>query len=224
MSDDTQRYRMTFKCECGNVFKKITKDPNLTSPPCPECKKKNKKTVFHRMGDGPVSAEEAKPAPAIVRKAPNVIYKCSDCNSITKLYEEVGETALTECPACESKNLVYKGHISKDISTASSIRNKAVDTTADIVMEDYKLGNLKEDVKLGESMAPRLDPVKQNLADNMFSGAARKKSFDAAKLAKRAMSGSLRDPRNYVDPVKALQPRHKPNVNFVAGDGIGAGR
>ena len=216
---EKQRYRMTFKCGCGNVFKKITSDPTLENPPCPECKKADKKTVFHRMGDGPVSEKESE-EPKGLRKAPNTIYKCDDCFSITKIFQEIGEDNLSECPACDSKNVVYRGHISRDISTESANRNKCVDATANIVMEDYKLGNLKDDVKIGESMAPRLEPKKQALADNMFGGGKRKLGgINTAALAKRAMAGGMRD-SNYRDPVAAVQPRYKPKVEIVAGDRI----
>lgn len=221
MSLDVQKYRMTFKCSCGNVYKKITKNPDLKSAPCPECKKKDKITKFVRLGDGPVPSSEAKIGIVPPRPAPNVIYKCKACNSITRIFEEVGEPGLSECPACDSKEIQYRGHISKDIPTESTMRNKAVDMTADIVMQDYKLGDIKDNVRVGETMAPKLEPRLQASADNMFGGAKKRgASFNAANVAKRAMSGSLRDPKNYVDPVARLQPAYKPNISIVAGDGV----
>lgn len=196
---------MTFKCGCGNVFKKITKDVDLTSPPCPECKKKDKKTVFHRLGDGPIPASEkhADTQPK-ERPAPNTIYQCKDCHAVAKVYEDVGETVLNSCPVCDSSEIQYRGKISHDIPTQSHTKNKCVDKTADIVMTDYKMTNLKDNVRMGESMAPKLDPRLQSSADNMFGGAKKRgNTFNAAAMAKRAMSGSLRD-KNYIDPVKAL--------------------
>lgn len=206
MKSEVQRYRMTFKCQCGNVFKKITTDPDLTSPPCPECKKVNKKTVFHRLGDGPIPASEKyADTPTPTRPVPNTIYRCNDCNKTLTIFEDVGETALTACYICNGSNIRYRGKISNDIPTGSITKNKCVDKTADIVMTDYGMTNLKDNVRVGESMAPKLAPRLQELANNMFSGAKNKgAAFNAAAMAKRAMSGALRDPKSYVDPVRAL--------------------
>lgn len=203
--EEVQRYRMTFKCECGNTFKRITKNPDLNNPPCPECKKKNKKTVFQRLGDGPIpSTEQHADTKKRERPAPNTIYQCKECHAVARVFEDVGETVLHSCPVCDSPEIQFRGKISHDVSTGASSRNKCVDKTADIVMTDYKMGDLKDNVRVGESMAPRLDPAKQSAADNMFGGPKRKQMpFNAAALAKRAMSGALRD-KNYVDPVKAL--------------------
>ncbi len=200
------RYRMTFKCSCGNVFRKITTNPNLMSPPCPECKKAHKKTKFHRLGDGPIpSSEKHAETPSRERPAPNTIYKCQDCNAVARIYEDVGETLLRDCPSCGSQNISYRGKISHDIPTDSATKNKCVDKTADIVMHDYHMTNLKDNVRVGETMAPKLAPVLQSRADNMFGGKRRNNmGIDTAKIAKRAMSGQLRDPKSYVDPVAAL--------------------
>jgi predicted nucleic acid-binding Zn-ribbon protein len=211
---------MTFKCSCGNVFKKITTNVNLKNPACPECKKKNKITKFHRLGDGPIPTTETKAEVSDTpRVFPNTIYKCNECFVVVKVFEDVGEVVVTECPACGSKDIKFRGKITHEISSDSAIRNKAVDVTADIVMQDYKMGDLKDNVRMGESMAPKLDPRLQVSADNMFGKKNnRKMPFNAGAMAKRAMSGGLRDPRSYVDPVSALQPQFKPKVEIVAGD------
>lgn len=205
MSEVT-RYRMTFKCSCGNTFQKLTTNPDLISPPCPECKKAHKKTKFHRLGDGPVPASEKHAAtPKRERSAPNTIYRCDDCHVIARIFEDVGETILYACPSCDSPNITYRGKISKDIPTESVMKNKCVDKTADIVMSDYGMTNLKDNVRLGETMAPKLTPKLQSAADNMFAGGHRAPGgINTARLAKAAMSGALRDPKSYVDPVAAL--------------------
>lgn len=217
---EAQRYRMTFKCECGNVFKRLTKNPDLVDPPCPECKKKNKKTVFHRLGDGPIPeteqyAETRKPE----RPAPNTIYQCKDCHAVAKVFEDVGETVLTLCPACDSPELQYRGKISRDIPTSSQTKNKCVDKTADIVMTDYGMTNLKDNVGIGESMAPKLPGHAQTMADNMIGGARKGQNvvWDAnkrrpvvvpgnvgrgANLARAALSGAMLDKTR--DPVAML--------------------
>lgn len=207
MPAEIQRYRMTFKCECGNVFKKLTTNPDLMNPPCPECKKKNKKTVFHRLGDGPVpSTEIHAEVHKRERPVPNTIYQCKECHAIAKVFEDIGETVLHSCPMCDSPEIQYRGKISKDTPSDVTMKNKCVDKTADIVMHDYGMTNLKDNVRVGETMAPKLDPVRQAAADNMFGGGGKKRQFpiNAGKLAKQALSGALRDPRSYIDPVRAL--------------------
>ena len=47
---------------------------------------------------------------------------------------------------------------------------KAVDETARIVMEDHKMTNLRDGIRQGESVAPKLPPMLQASADNYFSG------------------------------------------------------
>ena len=201
-----QRYRMTFKCSCGHVFKKLTINPDLEAPACPVCKKADRKTKFHRLGDGPIpSSEKHADTKPKEHPTPNTIYRCNACHAIARIFEEVGETALTSCPACDSEDIVYRGKISYDIPTGSHTKNKCVDKTAEIVMTDYGMTNLKDNVRVGENMAPKLTPRLQTAADNMFGGKSRRDlKLDTAKLARQAMSGALRDSRSYVDPVAAL--------------------
>ena len=224
MTEPVQYYRATFKCSIHGVFRKRTANPNLQNAACPDCKKAERKqskiTKFTRYDDGPIPSTETKADPSdTARVFPNTIYKCRDCFAVAKVFEQHGETILTECPACGGKNLQYRGTISHEISSDSVMRNKAVDTTANIVMEDYKLTDLKDNVRAGETMAPKLAPVLQEKADNMFGGARRKNAgFNGAALARLAKSGALRDPRTYVDPVATLKPQYKPKVNIVAED------
>lgn len=219
--DEVQRYRMTFKCNCGKVYKKLTTDINLEFAPCPSCKKKDKKTKLFKIGDGPVPSTETKadrdPTPRVY---PNTVYKCCDCFVVMKVVEDIGETAHNECWACGSHNLQYRGKISKDISSDSTMRNKCVDKTADIVMTDYGMTDLKDNVRMGEAMAPKLPGGAQNMADQMMgakSSDGMMSVYDAntrrivkvsqrgkgATLAKKALSGSMRD-KSYIDPVQTL--------------------
>lgn len=220
MSTEKQRYRMTFKCECGNVFQKITQDPNLTTPSCPECKKKNKKTVFHRLGDGPVPTSEkhAETQPK-TQPSPNTIYQCDDCRVVSRVFEDVGEKALHACLSCDSPNIKFRGKISHDVPMKSHTQNKCIDKTADIVMADYGMSDLKSNVRVGESMAPKLAGGAQSVADQMMGMKANDgmmSVYDAntrrivkvpnrkngAALAKRAMTGGMRDLKH--DPVGML--------------------
>ena len=82
----------------------------------------------------------------------------------------------------------------------------AVDQTAEIVMKDYGLTDLKDRVGPGETMAPKLPPQQQALADTMFNGGTRDvkvkdvltgrtETVQAAqmnRIGKRAIAGAYR--------------------------------
>lgn len=234
MRDEVQRYRMTFKCnDCQRVFKKVTSNVNLQSAPCPDCKTKNKKLKLFKVGDGPIPSTEPTTPRAVPQVFPNTIYKCKACDRVTKIYEDVGETALTACPACDSPEIQYRGKISHDVPSSSGNSIKAIDMTAEIVMQDYKISDLKSDVRPGESMAPKLDPGRQMVADNMFGNKKRQMAaidvakgrivpveggFNMGRAVRSAMAGSLR--ADGIDPVARISPAHKPRVIIEAGDGV----
>jgi DNA-directed RNA polymerase subunit RPC12/RpoP len=225
-----QKYKMTFKCsepECMSVFEKITSNHDLMNPRCPYCKEKKKATKFHRMGDGPVSEESINKNYEVV-KSPNVIYKCESCETKIKVYQEP-EQILSSCPNCDSTNLKFVCHIDKYTSQTGKIQNKAIDETANIVMQDYKMGDLT-DKKLqpGEVMAPKLDPVRQSMADGMFCGAKKKQNsaidfgtgrptqlsggVNMGNIARAALSGAYKDD----SAMRAIQqPRARPPVSIV---------
>lgn len=213
-----QKYRMTFKCtSCDEVFKKITVNPDLKSAPCPACKKKDKSTKFVRLGDGPVGDADIAASKAEFKPRPNVIYKCNDCLSVLRVHEDVGSKSLSSCPLCESSDISYIEHTgSQKISDHSKTQIKAVDETSRIVMDDYKMGDLKDRVYEGEAMAPQLTPKLQAQADSFFGGsgnAARKKlGINTSAMARRAMAGAYSPNRTgAVDPV-AMQHRAKATV------------
>lgn len=49
---------------------------------------------------------------------------------------------------------------------------RAIDETARIVMEDQQLTDLKDNIRIGESMAPKLPPAAQAAADSFFKKGA----------------------------------------------------
>lgn len=51
---------------------------------------------------------------------------------------------------------------------------KAIDMTAEMVMRDNNLTDLKDNIRTGESMAPKLPPPMQKAADSFFGGGAGK--------------------------------------------------
>lgn len=199
-----QKYKMTFKCsDCKSTFDKITTNQNLMSPRCPYCKEENEATKLHRIGDGPISEETL-----IAQKA-------------MKLYMETPEF---------QQSLLSK--MMSPTPQSSQNTNKAIDVTAEIVMQDHKMGNITDKKQQpGETMAPRLDPVRQNMADNMFgkkksglntcldmgTGRARSmgdRGINMGALARNAMAGAYRG--GSIDPVAAVQNKREPlKVQYV---------
>jgi hypothetical protein len=92
---------------------------------------------------------------------------------------------------------------------------KAIDQTAEVVMKDYGMTDLKDNIRAGESMAPKLPPAQQQAADNMFSprkameGRGGMNSRQAELLGRRAIAGAYRgmalNPASVV-PGKAGEP------------------
>jgi hypothetical protein len=84
---------------------------------------------------------------------------------------------------------------------------KAIDYTAQTVMDSYGMTNLRDGIDPGESMAPKLPKPMQDAADNFFGGPksnpAQQKRF--ADLGRRAIAGQFRG--NSVNPNQALGRR-----------------
>lgn len=85
------------------------------------------------------------------------------------------------------------GHIGANVTV------KAIDTTAQIVQQDYGLTNLKDNIREGESMAPSLPPKMQQAADNFFKAPANvnpeqknRRTKQIELLGRRAMAGAFR--------------------------------
>ena len=106
---------------------------------------------------------------------------------------------------------------------------KAVDTTADIVMQDYGMTDLKDGIRQGESMAPKLAPGAQALADGMFNpGSHDVKVRDAMtgqmqtvqaaqmnRIGKRALAGAYRGMAVAPNVVIPENMRSKPPLQLV---------
>lgn len=68
-----------------------------------------------------------------------------------------------------------------------------IDNTAKVVMEDYQLTDLKDNIREGESMAPKLPGKMQEAADGYFSGGAGQTSKQAQLIGRRALAGAYRN-------------------------------
>jgi hypothetical protein len=139
-----------------------------------------------------------------------VTYQCEKCNHI---YHRTFKAVPAKDPPCPNKSCAEVSEIEqlkKQVENLTRMLEsqtppahigqkpvvKAVDTTAKIVMEDYSLTNLKDNIRTGETMAPKLPPAQQAAADGYFGGSAlkaagiNKKQMDL--LGRRAMSGAFR--------------------------------
>lgn len=177
----------------------------------------------------------------VERQKYRMTFKCGDCATVFKKITMNANLDKAPCPECKKKNRITRftrmndGPVSasdlkerdwdkhpyvRPPKSAESSANmiKAVDETARIVMEDHKMGDLKDNVRAGESMAPKLAPHLQKQADAMFAGGGRKAMIpNAAKMARTAMAGGYRN-SGYVDPISTLSPKHKPPVSIVNKD------
>lgn len=110
------------------------------------------------------------------------------------------------CPSCNKptkrKAFDFNG---KAPAVGGSLVVRAMDTTMNIVADDYKMTDLNTDARQGSTMAPKLPPRQQALADNFFH---RPKSRNAGGLfslspqaiRQAAVSGRFNTP-DTVNPV-----------------------
>jgi hypothetical protein len=79
----------------------------------------------------------------------------------------------------------------------ANVTVKAVDMTAEIVMKDHGMTDLKDGIRQGENMAPKLPPPMQRAADNFFNPAAqmrnKRQANMAQRLGQRAIAGAFRN-------------------------------
>lgn len=92
-----------------------------------------------------------------------------------------------------------------------SITVRAVDKTAEIVMQDHGLTDLKDNIRVGEAMAPKLPGEQQKVADTFFEPnknprlVGRRKAYLDA-LGKRAIAGAF---QNMALDVKGVLPDNR---------------
>lgn len=134
------------------------------------------------------------------------------------------------CPSCKRKARKRRGldlTTGKAPSVGGSLRVRAVDQTAQIVMQDHGMTDLRSDVREGETMAPKLAPRLQAMADNMFRRPGRKQGpsgtiFDLPPQAvvRAAVTGRFKT-RDTVDTIAAHhRKRDSAPVRIIAGDGV----
>ncbi len=88
---------------------------------------------------------------------------------------ECSEMAQLQATLRETQNLVkmlMEQRAPAHIGESNIV--KAVDATAEIVMKDYGMTNLQDNIRHGEAVAPKLPPVQQQAADAYFGGGTAK--------------------------------------------------
>jgi len=103
------------------------------------------------------------------------------------------------------------GHI------GNNVRVRAIDTTAEVVMQDYSLTDLKDRAEPGENLVQKLPPPMQKAADNFFGGPQKalgsgdtmhQRRMQA--LGRKAIAGAFRD--SAVAPNQVLPTTRPPVV------------
>lgn len=116
-------------------------------------------------------------------------YRCKDCNHNFSRVTKNFPKKEPNCPKCKKNDrLKWGGTVSdtthdmsptvmqggtpdnpqKTFSMGKSNFTKAMDTTAEIVMQDYNLTNLQDNLRAGDSMAPKLTPELERKVDDVF--------------------------------------------------------
>lgn len=110
------------------------------------------------------------------------------------------EAAFEEAVEREARNRTQMfeeqrppGHIGQSVTV------KAIDKTAEIVMKDHGMTDLRDNLRMGDTMAPKLPGAMQSAADNFFGGkavagrAGIRNQKQAELLGRRAMAGAFRN-------------------------------
>lgn len=147
-----------------------------------------------------------------------VTYECERCGkSFARVYKSV-PAHDPPCPRFECREAVAVEAKDREIARLNAMLEsqqppaligannavKAVDATADIVMQDYSLTDLKDNIRQGEAVAPSLPPQQQKMADAYFGGGTAKVPDFATNqmrpvnkrqmdlVGRRAMAGAYR--------------------------------
>ncbi len=129
-----------------------------------------------------------------------------------KYCEQIREAADVKARLARLEKMLAEG--SGPAHIGQNVKVKAIDQTAEIVMEDHKLTNLRDDIRPGESMVPKLPGPMQAAADSFFSGNKTAKqgvggglinAKQAQLLGRRALAGAFRN--SAVTPAQVMGTR-----------------
>ena len=145
--------------------------------------------------------------------------------------EDEQSLAARRDPPCPKCSRARKPRKMKFDGTAPAIGGsivvRAVDYTAQTVMSDYGMTDLRSDVREGETMAPKLAPRLQAMADNMFARPKQRGNPAAGifglsprAVMQAAVSGRFQT-SDTPNPIAAQhRARDRAPVHIVAGDGV----
>lgn len=150
-----------------------------------------------------------------------ITQRCRSCGNTWKWRSRAQSTKTLgtynpPCPKCAkvSKDIGLDVAAGKAPGIGGSNLGRAMDEVADQTMADYGMTNLSS-ARVGEAMAPKLAPVQQAQADNMFNGGnvrnmrlPRGLQGSTAQVLGRAVAGQFRHPDtpDPVAPVVASAP------------------
>lgn len=152
----------------------------------------------------------------------HITWRCNGCNVVGEIYSDTMEDPEF-CAKCQRKI----GRLRIEAAAKSPRNNvirpggnftKAMDMTADIVMKDFGMTDMKDDFRPGESCAPKLPPSQQARADAFFSaGRGQRRGQlppNAAMMGKAAIKGAYARPT--IDPIAAVHSaKHKIQVTEI---------
>lgn len=132
--------------------------------------------------------------------------------------KDATEEAQAALPIMPMEQWLEQGGKGPGINGQSNLV-KAIDMAAEITMKDYNLTNLKDNIRPGETMAPRLPVQQQSLADNFFAPASNP-AFTARQkrrvqmLGQNAIKGAY---RNMAVDVKSVLPDSRVAMHSTGG-------
>lgn len=154
------------------------------------------------------------------------------CNRCGKTYSYVTTNPAREDPPCPKKRC-KEARLNEEIerrarnmakiieeqrapaTIGDKVGVKAIDKTAEIVMADYGMTNLQDNLRPGDTMAPKLPGPMQQAADSMFSAPQVKGNSALARRmnarVQRALAGGS---QVSVNPNMATPPKINTIGNF----------
>lgn len=109
-------------------------------------------------------------APRFVAK-----YQCATCGAKWKKHLRSIDEPDPPCKFCKAAPKTPRGYDfnGPTFARGPSISTRAMDRTAEIVMKDYGMTDLRSNQREGDTMAPRLPPAQQDAADNFFKAGSK---------------------------------------------------
>lgn len=146
---------------------------------------------------------------------------CPKCEKErTKATKVVREDAAEQAqPALPHLGLDLQSGTAPGIVGANT-QVKAIDMTAEIVMKDYGMTDLKSNIRAGEAMAPKLAAPAQRAADNFFNPGAsagnKRQAIAMKRLGAKAIAGAFRNTSLDMKTATSLAQRRMQGTQNVA--------